>query len=471
MRKAAIAILFGLRIQAQVQERTPAQTFQIPLQVETGVPLRLYLTKPLSMHIGDIAAARFAQPVYVFDRVVIPAGSEVQGRVTALDPVGKPVRAMAMLRGDFTPLHFGRVEFTSLQLPTGSMDLRTLSSVGLPTIYREAKPPKKSPKKTTAPANPSSRTRQLHDLANREINAEINAQLDSRTYGLGSLVRGPNKMERLEDLLYSKLPYHPQKYRRGTRFDAVLEQPLDFAGAAVPADSLSQLGTEASNDRAVEVRFLSAVSSSRAKVGDPVEAVLSEPLFSSASKLILPEGTHLTGTVRQARPARWFHRGGKLRFTFDKLSLPSSVAQLPPRAPASPAARLMGAETNPSASVKIDSEGSAQATTSKIQLLRPLIASLIALKSLDNDTGKATSAEGSGSTTAAHGLGGLSGFGLLGFAASRASATAGSALGVWGMAASVYLNVVSRGPEVQFDKNASMVVRFGARSASGPPRK
>jgi len=444
-----------------------AQTLPVPLLVEPGVPLRLYLTRRLSMHLGDIATAKLIEPVYVFDRIVIPAGSEVQGRVTALDPVGKMVRTMALFRGDFTPLHTARVEFTSLKLAAGPMDLHTLGSAGLPTLYTEPKPPRK----TRNPATPnSSRTRTLHDLANREINARINGQLDARTYGLGSLVRGPNKKERLEDLIYSKLPYHPQRYRRGTRFDAVLEQPLDFASAAVPTESLSELGTDASMDRAVAVRFLSSVSSSLARVGDPVEAVLSEPLLSSANKLILPEGTRLTGSVRQARQARWFHRSGKLRFTFDKLTLPASVAGLPARELSSPGARLVGAETNPSASVKIDSEGTAQATTPKSQLLRPVIAALIAVKSMDNDNGKATSAGGNGSANGGgRALGGFSGFGLLGVAAARASSTAGSALGMYGLAASVWVNIVSRGPEVQFEKNASMVVRFGARSATSSP--
>jgi hypothetical protein len=445
-----------------------AQDVPVPLTVESGVPLRLYLTQRLALKIGATASAKLIEPVYAFDRIVIPAGSRVEGHVTALDPVGKLVRTQAVLGGDFTPLHRARVEFTSLTLPNGhAMEFHTTSTVGLPTIYNEPKPSKK---KTQKP-NPSN-TPNLHDLATREVNSQINAQLNSRTYGLGSLVRGPNKMERLQDFLWAKLPYHPQRYRRGTRFDAALAQPLDFGSAALLSESLNELGTEASFDRAVEVRFLSAISSSTAKTGDPVEAALSEPLLSSENKLILPEGTRLAGTVRQARPARWLHRGGKLRFNFDRVTLPSSVASLVKGPVTSPDARLVSAETDPSASVKIDSEGSAQATTSKTRLLAPAIAALIAVKSMDNDYGKATSAGGNGSGNAGGlALGGFSGFGLLGVAASRASVTAGSALGMWGMAASVYNSVVSRGPEVKFDQNSSMVVRFGTRPkpAPGPP--
>ena len=304
--------------------------------------------------------------------------------------------------------------------------------------------------------------------ARKQINSRIDAQLNARTYGLGSLVRGPNKKERLVDFLYAKLPYHPQSYRRGTRFDGVLENPVEFGAATLNADSLSQIGTEAPQDSVVQLRFLSTVSSATAAVGDPVEAVLSEPLRGAGNKVIFPEGTHLAGRVRMAQHARWLHRSGKLRFTFDQVSLPSfleSQHQAPVRAPlARTDARLLSAETDPSASVKIDSEGSAKATEPKSRLLAPAISALVALKSMDNDSGKPTSAGGnSAGNPGGTALGGFSGFGLLGVAAARASATAGAALGMWGMAVSVYNGIVSPGREVEFHKSSSLVVRFGVR--------
>lgn len=133
------------------------------------------------------------------------------------------------------------------------LSLDTIAAAGLPTIYVETKPPKPGKKAQKAPpdnaAHPSNPDSGVRDIvrqeAKKQINSRIDAQLNSRTYGLGSLVRGPNKKERLEDLLYSKLPYHPQFYRRGTRFDGVLAQPMDFGTAALDSDSLKRLGTEA----------------------------------------------------------------------------------------------------------------------------------------------------------------------------------------------------------------------------------
>jgi hypothetical protein len=113
--------------------------------------------------------------------------------------------------------------------------------------------------------------------------------------------------------------------------------------------------------------------------------------------------------------------------------------------------------------VKIDSEGSAKATESKKRLLGPALAILVATKSMDNDYGKANAAGTAASNPAGQTLGGFSGFGLLGIAAAHTSTIAGSALGMYGMAWSVFNSIISRGREVEFDKNTSMLVHFGAR--------
>ena len=447
---------------------THAQSVSVPLTAEAGVTLRLYLTQRLPMRVGGTASAKLIEPVYVFDRVVIPAGAEVTGRITSLKPASKLVRTQAILAGNFTSLHWARVEFTEVKMPDGrTLAIHTQSSIGLPSIYQPPKPPKPT---QTPKANQTGGSTTLKGQAMQELktqaNSQIAAQLGARTYGLGTLVRGPNKKERLEDLGLARLPYRPQWYRRGTRFDALLEDSLEFGSASLPADSLRELGTSSSFDQVAQVRLLSAVSSATAKAGDPVEAVLSQPLTADGVKLVLPEGTRLSGAVRQARRARWFHRSGQLRFTFDRIALPAAVASLPPHPPERSEARLETAETDPAAAVKIDSEGAAKATESKARFLKPVLAALVAIQSMDNDTGKQTAAGGNGSDNGAGlALGGFSGFGLLGVALSRTSYIAGSALGMYGMAGSIFANVISRGHEVEFQPNSSMEIRFGARAA------
>lgn len=451
-----------------------AQDVSIPLVVESGVPLRLYLTQRLSMRVGESATAKLIEPVYVFDRIVIPAGSEVGGRVATLDPVSKLAQTWSVLSGNFTPLHIARVEFNEVRLADGkTIPIQTETTVGLPTIYEPPKPPKPAKQGAAPKPTPSSQS-PMKELAAREVkqelNAQINAQLDRRTYGLGSLVRGPNKKERLVDFLWAKSPYRPQWYKRGARFDAVVAERLDFGSTSIPVDSLRDLGSSGTLDRAANVRFVSSVSSATAKVGDPVEAILSQPL-TDGPKLILPEGTHLSGAVRKVRPARWLHRAGQLRFTFDQVRLPEVVASLPSAAPERSEARLEVAETDPAASVKVDSEGNAKATESKTRLLRPLIAAGVAVMAMDNDTGKPTSAGGNGSGNAGGlALGGFSGFGLLGVAFSQVSTVAGSTFGMYGLAVSVYTNLISRGHDVEFKEHSAMLIRFGPRPVAESKR-
>ena len=88
----------------------------ISLNVDAGVPLRVYLTKRLSKRLNEPVYAKLLDPVYAFDREVIPAGTEVLGRVSRLDPMSKMSRATAILAGNFTPLHRAHVEFTTIVL-------------------------------------------------------------------------------------------------------------------------------------------------------------------------------------------------------------------------------------------------------------------------------------------------------------------------------------------------------------------
>jgi hypothetical protein len=179
------------------------------------------------------------------------------------------------------------------------------------------------------------------------------------------------------------------------------------------------------------------------------------------------------GAVTLAKGARSFHRGGRLRFNFQKIELPAEVANLRPGAPQPPSlttqAILADAEGSGPASIKVDSEGGVQAQESKTRFIAPAISLLVASKSADNDAGhhSVTGATGTDANVSGRTLGGASGFGLLGVGLSQSSPYVGMAFGYYGLAWSVYSNIVAKGGEVQFDKNAMMDIRFGSRT---PPQ-
>lgn len=86
----------------------PNLSFPVHLKVEAGTPLRLYITHRVSYRLGRAVEAKLIQPIWAYDRVVIPAGVIVHGQIASLRPVPKMLRARAIVGGDFTPLKRGK---------------------------------------------------------------------------------------------------------------------------------------------------------------------------------------------------------------------------------------------------------------------------------------------------------------------------------------------------------------------------
>lgn len=439
----------------------------------SGVPLRLYLTRRISKRPGAPAEAKLIEPVYAFDREVIPAGTTVLGKVSKVESVSTWARIRTAIGGDFTPIHIAQVQFTTLALPDGrKIAVDTLETPGLNTLYSPPPPPKKKASQTSTGGAPGT--------ARQKAKGQIDAQIAERKAQVYGALHGPNRKERLYDLAMSKLPYHPQYVRAGTRFDAELRAPLAFGSETVPPGALATMGTQPPPDSMAHARLLTALNSASARKGQPVEGVTTEPLFSPDRKLILPTGTRLVGTVVFVRPARWLHRSGQLRFSFQSIDLPQEAAQLvtPPPAAAAPErtmqtalkfrtqAVLQSAEASGTAPAKVDREGGIKAQDSKKRFLAPLASLVIARAAGDNDMGRhhaSGASAGSNTNVSGRTLGGASGFGLLGAAASQSSPYVGAALGYYGLAWSVYSNVFARGPQIQFDKDAMIDIRFNGR--------
>ena len=464
----AVACISLFTASATAQTAADEETPKISLSVPSGAPLRVYLTKRVSKRVGAPVEAKLLESVFAFDREVIPAGTVAQGQVSRVQPVGKWQRARAIVGGDFTPLRSAQVEFTTLILPDGhTVSAHTVETVGLNSMYMESS---KKKKQKAQPQNPNGG---ILGTAKQTAKDRINGAINARSRGIADIVRGPNKKEKLIDLLWSKLPYHPQYVRRGTRFDAPLRDPLQFGFESVKQADLAELGSQPLPDSVVHARLLTALNSASAKQGEAVVAVVAAPLFSADHKLVLPEGTRLIGTVVVAKKARSFHRGGQLRFNFQRVDLPPEVANLRPAAPRpepmKTQATLAGAEGNGTAPIKVDSEGGVQAKESKTRFIAPVISLMLASRAADNDAGRhqATGATGGDANVSGRTLGGGLGLGMLGAAVSQTSPYVGMAFGYYGLAWSVYSSVIARGGEVQFDKNAMMDIKFGART---PPQ-
>src|ERR1700692_1077022 len=210
-----VVCIFLFAASAKAQNAAGIATPTISLSVPSGAPLRLYLTKRIPNRIGAPVEAKLLEPVFAFDREVIPAGTVAQGQVSRVQPVGKWQRTRAIVSGDFTPLRSAQVEFTTLVLPDGhAVSTHTVATVGLNSLYVEPSKPKKQK------AQPQNQNGGILGTAKQTAKDRINEAINARSRGIADIVRGPNKKEKLIDMMCSKLPYHPQYVRRGTRFDA-----------------------------------------------------------------------------------------------------------------------------------------------------------------------------------------------------------------------------------------------------------
>ena len=449
---------------------------EVPLIVPEGVPLRLYLTKRAPKKLGAPVEAKVLEPVYAFDRLVIPAGAIVEGRVSELRPVSKGKRATAMLGGDFTPLRVASIEFTSVTLPDGSnVPLHTAASGGLNTIVSSR------PAKSKNPA-PGQNTGVL-GTAKQNAKDAIQGEVD-RVKSIPDLVRTPDKKEKAEDYLMAKLPYHPQYFRKGSRFDAELEQPLAFGSERLSPASVVTFGTQPLSGSLAHARLLTPVSSAFSSQGEKVEAVLAEPVYAAGHKLILPDGAHVEGVVVRAKKARSFHRAGQLGFTFREIQEPDQLAKVREQTPQQPTrfvaeapkqekpelkirteANLSSAESAGKTPIKVDIEGGVKATESKTRFLAAAAALMVARRAGDLDPirNKSHVVVGQSQNVGGRTLGGGLGFGLLGTAIAQTSRNVGAAFGYYGMAWALYSTLIARGSEVEFGKNAMIEIRFDAR--------
>src|ERR1700722_9453511 len=93
-------------------QKVPADLGDLPLTVPVGAPLHIVLTKKVPVkHAGVPVEGKVVESVYVFDHLVIPAGSHVTGQVTKVDTAPRKQRALAIANGNFTPLRKADVDF------------------------------------------------------------------------------------------------------------------------------------------------------------------------------------------------------------------------------------------------------------------------------------------------------------------------------------------------------------------------
>ncbi|MFL6354690.1 MAG: hypothetical protein ACJ74Z_22955 [Bryobacteraceae bacterium] len=419
----------------------PACSQIVPLVLPAGTPLQVQIQKRIRMKgVGQQIQGRVVQPVFVFDREVIPAGSEVIGHIAGFNPINRQKRFKAVLNGDLTPLHTPAIEFDALKLLNGkTMRVKTGMASQLGVIVPSGKR-MQARKKNSFISTTFERTRVALWNARQDINAEINSQ---------------PKWDRLQEEAYSRLPYHPQFLPANTRLSAQLQVPLTFGTEAIAAAEMEQTGLPPP-DTVVTARLLSSVSS-KSDVGFEVFAIVSEPFYSADGHLIVPEGTRLIGRVTQAQPARWFRRSGKLRLRFQKMELPAPIPMSNRQLSVGAAVAHVGVVQD--VKITVDHEGGMKSIEPRTRFIAPAVQMFLGLQMLDQTNNNAQSQSANRVLRA---IAGASGLGLVGSIAAQFSSEAATGIGLYGAAWSVFNHVVARGHNIVLVQDTPLQIRFGA---------
>jgi type IV secretory pathway VirB10-like protein len=435
--------------QEKIESPTPQS---VALTVPKGTPLQVALdTEVRVKKAGEAIHGRVVQPVYAFDHIVIPVGSEVNGEITKIEPPTGGKRTKAALDADFTPVRKIEVQFHELVLADGRhMPVDTTVTPGSGQVIQFVSAAEAKDKKSVKD-QATERTRQAKQQARQEWD---NAMKQLKT---------PGRMKRIQRYMEAQLPVHRQFVPAGTIYFAQLEKPLDFGTEVMTPQMAEAFGGPLPPGSVVHAWLETPLTSATAHKGDPVEAVLSQPLLDANQHLVLPQGSRIKGTVRQVQAARRMKKNGQLRIEFRELVPPDGVEQ-------KVEATLEGVQAGKNANVKLDSEGGAEATTPKTRYLATGFSLALAAASarVDNDADHGGPSSSAGGDPGSRVAGGANGFKLVGMVLGLAvhSRALGYTMGAYGAGMSVYSHFIARGTEVVFPKNTAMEIGVGTRKES-----
>jgi hypothetical protein len=414
----------------------PAKPETMPLIVPKGTALQVALGNEVRVQkVGQPIQGHIVEPVYAFDRLVVPVGSDVNGQITEIEPVSVEKRTLDALDANFTPAHRISVQFTELILANGEhIPIRTVVTPGSGAPIRFITAADENHKGVKDAASQKARE------AKQQAKAEWNTAMQQ--------VKQRGKIHKIERYAISQLPVHPQYVDAGTVYFAELQDPLSFGTERLSPELAASVGTAPPPGSFVHARLVTSLSSATSHNGDEVEAVIARPLFDDG-RLIYPQGTLLKGTVLQARPAGYMSRSGQLRIVFHDVVLQDGVA-------GKIQASLEGVQSASAQNLVLDAEGGAKANPPKTRFLTTTISVGLGAASFLGDTF---------GDTGPRAAGGANGFKLVGIAVGLTvhSTALGMAMGALGAARSVYTNFIARGRDVVFPKNTAMQIGVGIR--------
>jgi hypothetical protein len=406
----------------------------VTLSVPVGTPLQVALDHEIRVKkLGQPVQGHLMEPVYAFDRLVLPLGTPVQGHISKIGRPGGKQLIWSILNADFTPTRPVEVSFDHIVLADGrQLPLHAAVVPGSGQVIRLID--------SGSAAN---------DGQKNPLSTKMNEAKQEWRQAMQE-IKQPGKAHRAFRIAIAQLPVHPQYIDAGTLYNAELQEPLNFGSEVVKEQALQSVGTPPPSGSLVRASLLTPLDSATAGRGEPVQAVVSRPLF-DGDHLILPQGTLLNGSVLQVRPARRLKHNGQLRIAFHELVLPSgSTFRVD-----TTIAGIEGGHTD-----SLDPEGAAKATNPKSRYVRTGIAVSLAMvgQGSPHDEGAATGPTAGGAVS----------FRLIGLIVGLAVRSHGWAIlmSAYGGSRSIYVNFFGRGRDIRFPKDTTLEIGIGSQTAA-----
>ncbi|QHS50741.1 hypothetical protein [Edaphobacter sp. 12200R-103] len=400
---------------------------QIPTTtIPSGTPVVVGINTHLPMRLHEPVQGYLRYPVFVNGIMILPAKTEIDGTVTDLLP-NRPRRNNARLNGDFTPFHTPVVRFTSLTLSNGTTLEFSVNATsdGAPVYQLVAPPPRKG-----------GFLRQQYDAGMQMVHDQLH------------LLTAPHKGDRLLQLFYHQLPYHPERIESGTSWTVETTAPI-----AIPRlKTASASGTETSSSSGswlIRAYLDQSLSSATAKAGEPIKATVAEPIYNPDHSIAVPQGAVLIGAVTTCKPARSFGRAGLLRFDFKQIVMPEGKKENIQTALAGVDAAGDGLQMNAEGKVKPKPQD---------KLVVPLILGILASRPLDEDA----HFQGGKNFVGANGIG-LAG-NIIGWTGGSRYIAAG--IGAYGTTLSIYRRWIASGHQVSFPRDTRIVLQATVRRSA-----
>ena len=319
-------ILASIPSLVAAQNPTPAAGLK-QYTVPAGAILRMELSGPVNVsHLkpGAELTGQLIRPVYVYDRALIPAGSQVHAVVEKVEKEKAAEKKGFMERVDtLRSLGLNRHNFYDVTLRTATVELP--SGAELPLDLRFIR-------------------------GGEEVHLQANDQGQMKVGGTTGkdLAQHAPGVSQVTNIKHGK--HQAQEYRHPVATleverEAKLELPAqpDIPRASTQPVIIPE-GTHA------DFLLLTELRASDHKQGDSFQARLVEPIFQPDGQLLMPEGSVLDGHIAKLERPRRLSRAASMYLVFDRLTEPGAEAQ-------KISASLAGADVGKKAPVNMDPEG------------------------------------------------------------------------------------------------------------------